>query len=253
MTQAIPKQTIIAEIERLAPFHHDVELPYGLRTHAPKRTRLADLVKHAWPSLLRAAGGSLEGQHVLDVACNCGGFSFEAAKAGAEAVLGIEIVDLYLEQANFIKDCLGLSNVAFKKLSAEEVEGSAIGTFDITFCFGILYHLQDPVSTMKKLSSVTRKIMVVDTETIRTPFVRKPIWAMNFPSPYRPTTPHSTTALWREGDHCQFTPNEQAVVSLLKFIGFHDVTCIRPASRDLERRYSGKRFRKRMTFLAIRD
>jgi tRNA (mo5U34)-methyltransferase len=110
MSKTLTEQEIREEIERLSPFFHDIELPYGLRTYVPElsrrdseRKRLARLLRHFWPTLLSVYGGSLRGQRVLDLACNCGGLSVEAAKAGAEYVLGIDIVDRYLEQAEFVK------------------------------------------------------------------------------------------------------------------------------------------------------
>jgi hypothetical protein len=56
MEAVMTEQAIRNEVRRLAPFHHDVELPHGLRTHLPERsnraverTRLSNLVKHLWP------------------------------------------------------------------------------------------------------------------------------------------------------------------------------------------------------------
>ncbi|NES68979.1 MAG: methyltransferase type 12, partial [Okeania sp. SIO2D1] len=98
------EQTVITqgdikeELVKLAPFHHNIELPHGLRTFLPElsqrqveQTRLANLVKHAFPTLRQMFGGSFDGLRILDVACNCGGFSFEAAKSGADYVLGIDL------------------------------------------------------------------------------------------------------------------------------------------------------------------
>lgn len=80
------KQELTDELRRLAPFHHSIELPHDLSTHIPslarrpvESTRLSNLVKHAFPALVDRCGGSLRGRRVLDVACNCGGFSVQAA------------------------------------------------------------------------------------------------------------------------------------------------------------------------------
>jgi len=120
----VNEQEMKSELHRLAPFHHLVELPHGLTTYVPElsrrdieRTRLPNLYAHVWPALLDLCGGSLTGRRVLDVACNCGGFSVEAAKSGAAFVLGIDVVDRYLEQAEFIKRALALENVEFRKLA----------------------------------------------------------------------------------------------------------------------------------------
>jgi tRNA (mo5U34)-methyltransferase len=203
------------ELERLGPFHHEVELPFGLRTRGDRkldRVRFGALRDHLWPHL------ALEGRRVLDVACNCGGFSIEAAKSGADYVLGIDVVDRYLDQANFLKRALGQEEVEFRKLAVEDVQRS-LGSFDVTFCFGILYHLENPVQGMKQLASVTERVMVVDTRLDLTQ-PDQPYWLMNFAQPREGA---DSTSLWRDG-RCQFLPSARAVSRLLGYIGFDDVT-----------------------------
>ncbi len=250
------KKEIEDELQKLAPFHHNVELPYGLRTHIPElsqreleRTRLPNLVKHVWPSLLNVCGGTLRGKRVLDVACNCGGFSIEALKSGADFVLGIDIVDRYLEQANFIKRAHSFDRIEFRKMAVEELDEAKIGQYDITFCFGLLYHTENPVLVMRKLSSVTRRIIIVDTSVFRSFFLREPAWVMRFP-PAPKTESLSTTALWRTTGICQLRPNANAITSLLKFVGFPNIKWIKPRIKGLDKRYySGMR----LTFLAARE
>jgi len=254
---AMTEQEMRDEIRRLAPFRHAVDLPYGLSTYVPElnrreteRTRLSNLVKHVWPSLLQICGGSFHGQRILDVGCNCGGFSFGAAKSGAEYVLGIDVVDRYVEQANFIKRALALQQVEFKKMLIEDLDEAIVGHFDITFCFGILYNLENPVLAMKKLSSVTRRIMVVDTDVAQTAIGESPIWRMNFRDPDTPESPSISTSLWRMKRVCQFEPNAHAVNELLNFIGFSNVMPIEPVVEGLEKRYYRG---KRKTWLARRE
>ena len=99
-----------AQLAELAPFHHAIELPFGLSTydaatarHDRERTRLRSLIDHLWPRMLEAHGGSLAGLRVLDIACNCGGFAIEAARAGAAEVVGIDVDPHYIRQAEFIR------------------------------------------------------------------------------------------------------------------------------------------------------
>jgi SAM-dependent methyltransferase len=267
MQMSLTEKELKQEIHRLAPFHHKVELPYGLTTHvsemsrrAIEYTRLSNLVRHAFPALLEVCGGSLEGKRVLDIACNCGGFSVEAAKLGAKYVLGFDVVDHYIEQAHFIKRALNLEQVDFKLMDLDKIDVSNVGQFDITFCFGILYHLENPVSSMKRLSSVTRHVMLVDTDLVsmsfkrrlldfRGFFARRPFWLMNMQSPSTSDPTSVTTHLWRRDRIVQFQPNETAVVELLKFLGFQKVSRLKPTLVDLEKRYyTGVRG----TFLAVR-
>ncbi len=257
------KSEIEEGLKRLAPFHHDVALPFGLSTHVPElsqrdveRTRLPSFMTHAWPSLLEACGGSLEGLRVLDVACNCGGFSVEASKSGADYVLGIDLVDHYIEQANFVKHALELQQVDFEKMALEDLDEAALGRFDVTLCLGILYHLENPVGAMKTIASVTDRVMLVDTKITGSRFLQKPYWEMNMsmssgPPAEKPRagSKFASTALWRSEKVCQFTPNAPAVIALLQFLGFQEVRQLKPKAKSLEARYYKGR---RATFLALR-
>ncbi|HEX2444922.1 MAG TPA: methyltransferase domain-containing protein [Vicinamibacterales bacterium] len=254
---SLTEQQLREEVRRLAPFHHKIELPHGVSTHIPElagrqveSTRIANLVKHAFPSLLEACGGSLKGKRVLDVACNCGGFSVEAAKLGAEYVLGVDIVDHYLEQARFIKRVLKLNQVEFRTQNIDTIEVETVGEFDVTFCFGILYHLENPAGVMRRLSAVTRRVMLVDTDVMPMRFNKKPYWLMNTVTQWTPDSKAVTTSRWRtEAVSIQFRPTMSAVVELLKVVGFKTVLTLKP-HKDIEKRYLEG---KRAAFVAIRD
>ena len=255
MDSTMSKQEMEREIQRLAPFHHMVDLPYGLKTYDPdsslrhrEQTRVDSLMRHGFPSLLNACGGTLEGKRVIDVGCNAGGFSVEAARLGAEYVLGLDVADRYLDQANFIIRALDLKQVEFKKMALADCDEAKIGMFDVTFCFGILYHLENPVYEMKQLASVTRDIMLIDANVYQTPFSRKSLWKMNVPRVVD-SDDKTTTAAWRTDKCCQFKPNVRAVIEMLDVLGFSEVEVLKPRERGLEFRYYRG---KRVTFLARR-
>lgn len=262
MNALLTEQEIKAELARLAPFHHKVELPYNLSTHIKKLskrpvefTRVSNLIKHAFPRLLDACGGSLKGKRVLDVACNCGGFSVEAARVDSDFTLGIDIMDHYIEQANFIKKALKLDQVEFKKMNIDQISEKSVGLFDVTFCFGILYHFENPIEAMKRIASVTKKYMLVDTKVLLQPsidnsFLEKPLWEMDLPVVSNDKSKDSTTSKWRSNKPVvQFNPNENAVFKLLEFLGFSKVEKLSPLQSGLEERYYNG---NRCTFLAVR-
>jgi tRNA (mo5U34)-methyltransferase len=234
---------IRAEIRRLAPFHHAVELPYGLLAYDPERsrreverTRLTDLGKYVRRILTEVFGESLAGRRVLDVACNCGGFSVEAARRGA-SVLGIDIVDHYLEQANFIKRALGLTELEYRKLAIEEVDSGEVGMFDAVFFFDILWHLENPVLATRRLAAVTRRLMIVETRLTSVDTGDAPAWIMNFLPPTSADATDVSTSLWRTGAVCQFSPNARAVIELLHYLGFADVRQVELEPQDRDKRF----------------
>jgi tRNA (mo5U34)-methyltransferase len=244
-----------SELERLRPFHHRIELPYGLSTFAPELSRrpvegirVDSFVRHAFPALLDLYGGSLAGKRVLDVACNCGGFSFEAARAGADRVLGFDVADRYIEQANLIRRALGVDQPEFRVMSIDDVTPEKTGSFDVVLCLGILYHLEDPVGAMRSLSAVAEHVMLVDTNITYNRFMRgRPYWRTNVP-PLGSET--GTTGAWRTEQRVfQFTPSAAAVEQLLGFLGFSSVQRLPDNEKTLDQRYQKGR---RATFLGVR-
>jgi SAM-dependent methyltransferase len=240
----VSEKEIREGLERLAPFHHSVGLPHGLTTPLAdvfpwSKTRVPNLVAHAWPALIESCGGSLEGLRVLDVACNCGGFSIEAVKGGAEYVLGIDVVDRYLEQANFLRRALRMDNLEFRNLAVENLDPADVGTFDVCLNFGLLYHLENPLLAMRRLSAVTKWIMVVDTRLDPTR-PEEPYWRMNFKEAV-PEDSASPTDLFASEGLFQFTPTFRAVEELLQNLGFPKVKRLEPGPDLEERYYKGRR------------
>ncbi|HYI01802.1 class I SAM-dependent methyltransferase, partial [Hyalangium sp.] len=149
-------------LEKLRPFHHDVELTPGVFTN-PETRRIRHAVNLFFPGLLRLFGGSLEGLRVLDVGCNCGGFAFAARRFGAKEVVGIDPRPIHIEQANAIRDELNLSGMRFEVASIEELTAERFGEFDVVLLMGILYHLRDPIGAMHQVSRLTRSVVMIDS------------------------------------------------------------------------------------------
>ena len=258
-TMEMTEQQLRDRVDELAPFHHVVELPHGISTFVPDKAdrgsnikRVDSIMRHGWPQLLDAFGGSLKGLRVLDMACNCGGFAVAAKQAGADYVLGVDIADHYLEQANFLRDALELENLEFRKLDVSELTADLTGTFDVVLCFGILYHLQDPIRTMKAAANLATQAMLLDTNLMRPPYVsrflrNRSLWKMDVVKESQPKA--ETTNLRRQGTTCKFAPTERAVMDMLDFLGFDRVEFLPPTEKELEGRYYK---RARGTFLARR-
>jgi tRNA (mo5U34)-methyltransferase len=61
------------------------------------------------------------------------------------------------------------SNVEVRVDEFMAMDGSALGTFDVVFYLGVLYHMQDPLGSLKRLASVTRELAVIETHAIAVP------------------------------------------------------------------------------------
>lgn len=248
---ANPSEMTEAEIRtglaKLAPFHHAIELPFGLNTYdgsarqkdRNSRGRIDSFTIHVWPKLLEHLGGTFKGKRVIDVACNCGGFSILAAEAEADEVVGFDSEEHYIEQAKFIRDARGCKNIKFEVDRLEHVNADRYGYFDVAFFCGIFYHLEDPIGGLRRVASLTTDTIVVDTHLMKIPFVDQflntPLWGMKIVRPIEGAD--TTTGLWRKDQHCQFTPTRKAVEDAMRFAGFSQIHYLEANSKDLEDRY----------------
>ena len=94
--------------------------------------------------------------------CNCGGFSFAAAKYGAKEIVGIDSNQRNIDQANAIREYLNTPNIKFVKLEVEKLSEKMFGKFDIVILAGILYHLENPIGVMRRISEITKSMLMVD-------------------------------------------------------------------------------------------
>ena len=155
------KSQIPNELKSLTPFFHDIDLGNGYNTN-PETYRMSNCIDLFFPPMLKLSGGNLKGLRILDVGCNCGGFSFAAAKYGAKEVIGIDSDQKNVDQATAIRKYLKVSNVEFKKITIEELNEKTFGKFDVCILAGILYHLESPISVMKIISKITKSTIMVD-------------------------------------------------------------------------------------------
>ncbi len=146
----------------LAPYYHDIDLGHGRHT-APGQRRVRDAVELFFPPLTAMCGGSFAGKRVLDLGCNCGGFSIAAARLGAREVVGVDARAIHIRQAERIRDHLGLDNVRFRQARLETLSPDELGTFDVCLAFGVLYHLSDPIGATRTISRLVSGIIAIDS------------------------------------------------------------------------------------------
>ena len=161
----ISKEEIENELKKYPEWFYPFDLDYGINTNPQwvGSTNIENRKRHMFTPLLEKYGGSLKGKRILDVGCNEGYWSFEAIKQGAEYVLGIEGRQEFVDKANFVKKAKGLENIEFKCLTTYDISKD-FGKFDIVLFFGILYHLSEPIGTLRQIHSITNECIVVDTD-----------------------------------------------------------------------------------------
>jgi SAM-dependent methyltransferase len=97
---------------------------------------------------------------VVDLGCLEGGYTALFARAGFDA-LGIDGRPANIARCEYGPGRLGLPDLRF---ACDDVHNLAdYGSFDVTFCCGLLYHLEDPVTFLRMVSQLTRRVLILQT------------------------------------------------------------------------------------------
>ncbi len=152
---------------------------------------------------------SLAGQTVLDVGAWDGFFSFEAEKRHAKRILATDsFVWREIGKAGFdlVKKHLK-SQVEEMEIDVLELSPDKVGTWDIVFFLGVLYHMQHPLLALQKVASVTKGMLIVETLVDMLMYTRP---AIAF---YQGVELSNDFTNW-------VGPNPAAVEAMLKTVGF---------------------------------
>jgi tRNA (mo5U34)-methyltransferase len=139
-------------VQALGPWFHNLRL--GRVQTAPDHP-LGDFPSNFWEFFKHAIPDDLSGASVLDIGCNGGFYSFEMKRRGAARVLGVDHDPVYLAQARFAREQLGLE-VEFRQADVYDID--TLGeTFDYVLFMGVLYHLRHPLYALEKVAGLVGK------------------------------------------------------------------------------------------------
>lgn len=178
---------------------HSIDFGDGVRTSGYKTTdRLAAEVAN-----MRLP--DLAGRSVLDIGAWDGYFSYEAERRGAARVVALDhfvwclhtpkqhqyvarcreegVEPKPYEEVPEIWDPVGLPgkrgfDIAHEVLDSAvesvvgdfmEVDLDALGSFDVVFFLGVLYHMKNPLLSLERLARLTREVAIIETEAIEVP------------------------------------------------------------------------------------
>jgi tRNA (mo5U34)-methyltransferase len=215
------RERLQAEVDALR-WYHSIDLGSGIVTKGIDETA---------PRLQRLKlPADLSGKSVLDIGAWDGFFSFEAERRNARRVVaadyyawhgvgwgtgqgkaGFELARRVLQSR--VEDC----DVDVLDLSPDR-----IGTFDLVFFFGVLYHVPNPLLVLERVSAVTSGCLVLETVVDMVGY-RRPAAAF-YPDKELNNDP---TNWWG--------PNHAAVCGMLKTVGFTRVDVITPPRSPLFR------------------
>jgi tRNA (mo5U34)-methyltransferase len=219
MEPGIPASQLNERIHELGEWFHNLDL-FGVKT-APNHF-LGDFPNIKWKQISPAIPERLDGATVLDIGCNGGFYSIEMKRRGAARVLGIDVDDRYLNQAQFAAKTLGL-DIEFEKRSVYATDEIA-GQFDFVLFMGVFYHLRYPLYALDRVikkvaGTLVFQTMIRGSETVRQwdddyPFWNKDIFHdPDFPAMYfiEKSYSHDPTNWW--------IPNCAAMEGMLRSSG----------------------------------
>jgi len=221
------RDEILAELKRLEPWFHRIDLGDGLFTKT--ESVMGEPVDHPhqpW-QIIQKLLPDLRGKTVLDVGCNAGFYAFEAKRRGAKRVLGVDGQRQHVRQGLFVRKVLGL-DVEFRRVNVYELNPRTVGQFDITLALGLLYHLKHPILALEKLYEVTKDLLVIET-AIMPPRKTPKSFAYSFGSAktiLHPLAYVENPADAKEQVFNWFLPSVEALTALLRNTGFAEVELV---------------------------
>ncbi len=89
-----------------------------------------------------------------------GGYTVEFARLGFQA-LGVDVRESNIEACRYVQSKIALPNLQFVRDDVWNIAN--YGSFDAVFCCGLLYHLDRPRAFLDVLSSVTKRLLILQT------------------------------------------------------------------------------------------
>jgi tRNA (mo5U34)-methyltransferase len=162
---------------------------------------------------------NLSGKTFLDIGAWDGFFSFEAEKRGAARVLATDsfVWDGKVpghSQEGFLAAREQLnSKVEALRIEPLDISPATVGVFDVVLLSGVIYHMKHPWLLLERAASVTRELLIIETET-----------DLNL-------TRRAAIAVFSRGELADDTtswcaPNIPALRTMLHEVGFHRVDVV---------------------------
>ena len=92
----------------------------------------------------------------LDVGCGLGYFS------GLLRSIGLDVTAVDGRTENAEEAARRNPGVRFRAYNAEDPTIRELGKFDLVFCFGLLYHLENPLLSIRHLHAMTGRLLLVE-------------------------------------------------------------------------------------------
>ena len=230
---------------------YEFDLPDGTTTtsYLPEEVRGIHTTRLAmlWDALAPIVGRTpWENLTAVDIACHQGFFATHLARRGCRRVVAIDAREDHLADTALMADVYGLRNLTTVRADIDALDTGALGTFDVALMLGLLYHIENPVGALRRARALTRDALVVETQV--TPNMTG---VTDWGSQMYQRDIVGSFGLVDETQHTEDTessvhgicvvPRYEALVWLLRAVGFAHVQRVEPPVGAYEQMRSGKR------------
>ncbi len=117
-------------------------------------------------ALMNTFGSDLSALTAVDLACHQGWFSAHLAQRGMASVVGVDARPEHIDDASLIRDCLGLNSWSLRQSDVHDPALLDLGQHDLVLCFGLIYHLENPVGALRVARALTKRLCLVETQIV---------------------------------------------------------------------------------------
>jgi tRNA (mo5U34)-methyltransferase len=235
---------------RARQWFYEFDLPDGTTTPSYLPPGVAKIhstrLEMLWRALAPLAAAGWPALTAVDVACHQGFFASHLARKGCRDVLAVDARPEHIADTALIGALYGLPNLRTAQVDINRLDPATLGTFDVTLMLGLLYHVENPVGTMRLARALTRRACVIETQVVPNMTGVVDWGAYTFQRPMI-----GSFAIIDETDETHapeasttgicLCPSYDALVWVLRKVGFARVERIAPPADAYEQLAAGKR------------
>ena len=103
--------------------------------------------------------------NAIDLACHQGWFSSKLIELGFTSVLATDARDKHIADAELIFNAMNQSeNIRTLQSDVHSLDTKVLGAFDLVLCFGLIYHLENPVGALRKAFELCKSACLIETQ-----------------------------------------------------------------------------------------
>lgn len=203
-----------------------------------------------WRMLLHRLEGEFPdgfaGLSAIDLASHQGWFALQLAGAGLRDVLGIDARERHVEDSNLMARAQGEEGVRFEPSDLFDLDVEERGRFDVVLMLGLLYHLENPVGALRIAHALCRRIFVIETQIVPGLSGMVDYGSYRYVRPLVGSFGMVDESEETHGPEASITgicliPSLEALLWLLRKVGFREVEVLQPPPDAYEQLLYGKR------------